>query len=311
MTSSIPFSIEPDAEDYLQSHFHGMSPRMVPVIKATTSQSDGLKPPRWSYEGESFVVDRFKSNGSDHKEFPQFHLFGRAVAIEPDALKHLTGRVLRLRRVDARIGLINIPGYVLVAGSADDPPVKDFGSERLGERIKKYISVSGLTILGGFTGMGVAWIIYGIISAVLRIPMEKLFESKLVWPIFATGWILGAIVSFFFFASVFKSGGRSGCSQTQRQRKYRVRRDVRANLDWWIFIGVPASLMAVAILIIKRFAHTDGQEAYGAVAALMIVFGGTLYFCDRMPRRLVFWLGLCGWLLALVVGCWHFRTYGP
>jgi hypothetical protein len=90
-----------------------------------------------------------------------------------------------------------------------------------------------------------------------------------------------------------------------------VQGDLRKHLDWWIFLGVPAPLMAVAVLIIRQLAHTTNQEAYGAVVAVMVILGGTMYFCDRMLRRLVIWLGSCGWVLTLAIGFWYFKTYGP
>ena len=271
------------------------------------SQSDGLKRARWYYKGESFVIGYFDSNKGDQREYGEFQLFGRSVAVEADALKHLSGRVLGLRRVDSHIGLFNIPRYVLVAGFAETPARQDMGSER----ITNYLSIAALTILGGFTGMGVAWIVYGIIGSVFKIPVDRLFVLKLVWPVFIAGWVLGAIVSFFFFKSVFKTDGRSGYSRDQKRSNYRVRGDARGNLDWWLFLGVPAPLVAVAILACGRLALTGEQKAYCSLAVALVILGGTMYFCDRIPRRLVAWLGTFGWLLALIISYWYFRFHGP
>lgn len=279
----------------------------------TASQNDGLKRPRWSYEGESFVVRYVHPHEKSKMESEEFQLLGRPFAIESNALKRLSGGILTLRKVDSRIGLFNMPRYVLVAGPAGPLPGReaDVAPGGPNERITNYVSVAGLTILGGFTGIGAAWIIYSITVTLLRIPVDRLFGSRLVWPILAIGWILGAIISFFYFASVFKGGGPSGSSRSQKQSAYRVQGDLRKHLDWWIFLGVPAPLMAVAVLIIRQLAHTTNQEAYGAVVAVMVILGGTMYFCDRMLRRLVIWLGSCGWVLTLAIGFWYFKTYGP
>lgn len=236
MTSSIPFSITPDAEEFIRDCIAGIPRQAKPTLRRSTFQSDGLKRPRWYYKGESLVIGYFNSDERDQRGFVEFQLFGRSVAVESEALKYLSGRVLGLRRVDSHIGLFNIPRYVLVAGSADAPARQGRGSER----ITSDLSITALTILGGFTGMGVAWIVYGIIGAVFKIPVDRLFALKLVWAVLITGWILGAIVSFFFFRSVFKAHGRSGYSRDPKQSNYRVRGDARANLDWWIFLGVPA-----------------------------------------------------------------------
>lgn len=284
----------------------GMPPHAKLVLKRSMFQSDGLKRPRWYYKGESFVIGQFNSNKRDQTDV-EFHLFGRDVVVELDALKPLSGRVLGLRRVDSHIGLFNIPRYVLVAGFAETPARQDMGSER----ITNYLSIAALTILGGFTGMGVAWIVYGIIGAVFKIPVDRLFVLKLVWPVFIAGWILGAIVSFFFFKSVFKTDGRSGYSRDQKQSNYRVRSDARGNLDWWLFLGVPAPLVALAIIAVGGLALAGEQKAYGSLIVSMVILGGTMYFCDRIPRRLVSWLGIFGWLLALIVAYWYFRIHGP
>jgi len=307
MTSSIPFSITPDAEEFIRDCIAGIPRQAKPTLRRSTFQSDGLKRPRWYYKGESLVIGYFNSDERDQRGFVEFQLFGRSVAVESEALKYLSGRVLGLRRVDSHIGLFNIPRYVLVAGPAEAPARQGRGSER----ITSDLSITALTILGGFTGTGVAWIVYGIIGAVFKIPVDRLFALKLVWAVFITGWILGAIVSFFFFRSVFKAPGRSRYSRDPKQSNYRVRGDARANLDWWIFLGVPAPLVALTIFALGRLALTVGQKVYGSLVVSMVILGGTMYFCDRIPRRLLFWLGIFGWLLALIIGNWFFKFHGP
>jgi len=297
----------PDAVDFMRNHFVGLPPHVKPVVRRLMFQSDGLKRPRWFYEGESFVIGQINRNERDESGYAEYQLLGRSVAVEPDALKHLSGRILGLRKVDSHTGLFNLPRYILVAGAAESAPGQGTGNER----ITNYLSIAGLAVLGGFTGMGIAWIVYGIICAVLGFSQERLFTSWLVWPVFITGWISGAIVSFFFFGSVFKSDGTSGYSRDQTRRNYGVRRDFRAHLDWWIFLGVPTPITALAVFALGRLALSNEQKAYTSVVALMVILGGTMYFCDKIPRRLLFWLGTFGWLLALGIGFSFLKLRGP
>lgn len=158
--------------------------------------------------------------------------------------------------------------------------------------------------------MGVFWILSGITIAILKIPEDKFIQYKVVFPIFATGWILGAIASLFFFRTVYKTKGLTKFQQEQTRQKYLGRGGLDAELNWWIFMGIPASLIAVLIWILAPFTHTDTQKAYGMLILFMVVFGASMYFCDKMPRRLVFWLGVFGWLLTFVLGYLFFKMLG-
>ena len=201
MLSSIPFSITPDAEDYLRNRL-GETPREAqPMLIMTTSQSDGLNPARWSYEGQSFIIDYFDTTEKQKTEYTESELFGRRVAIESSALKQLAGHTLSLRRVDARYGLMKNTRYVLVVDSAPELPASIFEESGSSEKTKSNFSVAALTILGGFTGIGVIWIMAAIAVNTFRIPDSKFLP--LTFPLFVFGWIAGAIISFFFFRSCF------------------------------------------------------------------------------------------------------------
>jgi MFS family permease len=311
MTDSVPFSITPDAENFLRNRINLMPHEAHPVLMMATSQSDGLKSPRWFYEGESFVIDYFDPKEKPEIELSKFYLFGRSVGIEPSALKSLSGHFLNLRKVDASRGLLNVARYVLVAGSTPEPLAHARGENVNTDNIKRGLAIGSLTILGGFTGMGVFWIISGFIALTLGIPEEKLFQLKVIYFLFLPGWILGAIVSFLFFRSVYKADGKTKFEQEQKQRKYLGYGGLQAQVNGWTFFGIPASLMAILIWVLLPFAHTDTQKAYGTVVLLMIVFGGSMYFCDKMPRRFIMRLGLLGWAITLVLGYFYFKIHGP
>lgn len=96
-----------------------------PVIVMATNldealDSRGKKTRRW-YEGENFIIGCF--DPSEKPATEQIELLGRTVSTTPEALEHLSGRTLSLRRVDARYGWMKNTRYVLVADSVAEPTV--------------------------------------------------------------------------------------------------------------------------------------------------------------------------------------------
>src|ERR1700677_2043387 len=125
-----------------------------PLFMMTMSPTDGLNPPRWCYEGQSFIIAHFDTSEKPEVEYTESELFGRRVAIESSALKQLSGRSLGLRRVASNRGLMKIKRYVLVANSFPEPPSPHFEARVSPEQTKRLFSIAAMTILGGFTGMG-------------------------------------------------------------------------------------------------------------------------------------------------------------
>ena len=99
-----------------------MPPQAHTVMMMTMSQTDGLNPPRWRYEGQSFIIAYFDTDEKMDVEYTESELLGRRVAIESNALKQLSGRTLCLRRVASSRGLMKVKRYVLVADSVPELP---------------------------------------------------------------------------------------------------------------------------------------------------------------------------------------------
>lgn len=306
MSASIPFSITPDAEDYLRERLREMPPEAKPVLMMTTSQTDDERPPRWHFKGRSFTIGYFDPAEKPKQEYVESELFGRPIEIEPDALKHLTDHTLSLRRVHPDYGLMDIPRYVLVADSGPKSSASTFES---GERVKRGLSIAALSILGGFSGMGVTWIGTAMVALALRIPEDKFMP--LAFSLLIVGWIIGATVSFLFFRSLFSPSGRTEFAQEERERRYLGYGGLGAQFGWWIFLGVPASLTGILIFAHEPLTRSNGQKAGIAVVVVMVVFGVSMYFCDRLPRRLIIWLGVVGWIVTILFGYWYFKTHGP
>ena len=295
----------PDAEDYIRSRLNAIPPDADPVIVRETKLGEPLDGPgkkiRWWYEGENFLVCYFLP--AEKPQTEQVELLGRRVSITPEALRQLAGQTLTLRRVNSPYGLINAPRYVLVAESAPDV------SPETEDRTKRNFSIAALTVLGGFCGMGIMWIIICIVAPLLKIPENKFLP--LIFPSFITSWIVSAIVSFFFFRSVFKAKGRTKFVQEQMEGKYVGYGGLSSQLNWWLFIGIPTPLIISLVLILEQFARTVGQKTAVVFAAIMMVGVPVMYFSDRIPRRIVIRLGLLGWALTIIGGYWYFKTHGP
>lgn len=306
---SLPFSITPDAKDYLRNRLNEMPSGLRPVLMMTMCQTDGLNPPRWRYKGRSFIIGFSDANEKTEMEYTESELLGRHVAIESETLKELAGQTLDLRRVGATRGLMKMPRYVLVANSAAESPSAGFEMNASAEQTRRVVSIAFLTILGGFTGMGVIWIVSALVVSMLRIPLERLFS--IMFPLFVAGWIAGAIVSFNFFKSVFKTGGTTKFAQEQKQRKYFGYGGLGAELNWWVFLGIPVPLTAILIFAIEPFARTVGEKSGIAVGAIVVMLAAAMFFCDRLSPRLVFRLGILGWVLTFALGLWYFKTQGP
>jgi hypothetical protein len=308
MTGSVPFSITPDAADFLRDRMNQFPAGIQSVLMRVTSQNDGLNPPRWTYNGESFIIGYFDSGEKPKEEYLQSELFGHRVSIEPDALKHLSGRTLCLRRVNAGYGLMRDARYVLVADSAPGPSADGFGANDIGEKVKRGFAIGAFTVLGGFTGMGVVWVIGAIAAALLRIENEFF---QIISYVFVVGWILGALVSFFFFRPVFKTDGRTKFSQERKLGKYAGRGGLAPRMDMYAFLGVPASLIAISLVTLSRFMNMNAYNGFGAVIMVVVILGVSMYFCDKMRHRLVFWFGLLGWVITFAIGYLFFRIHGP
>lgn len=298
----------PDAEEYLRDCLREFPAEVRPMLVLTTSQTDGQNPPRWQYDGESFVIDDFEAYEKSEIEFTESKLWGRYVAIETNALKRLSGKFLDLREVPSSRGIFNIKKFVLVAAAGPKPAGQVSGANWSPEEMKRRLSVGVLTVLGGFMGMGVIWICSGFVI-MSRNPPKWLLSNWLLF--FAAGWIAGAIVSFNIFKSVFKTSGRTKLAQKELQQKYFGWGGADFELSWFLFIGIPLPLTASLILAVGRFTRTVEEKTGLVFVAIVVVFGAVMYICDRLPRRLNFWLGILGWVLTFVLGFWYFKTYGP
>jgi hypothetical protein len=308
MANPAPFSVTPDAEDYLRSRLNALPRGAEPVIIMATRLGEALdsraKKIRYWYEGENFDVCCFDPAEQPHTE--QIEFLGRKLSITPEALKHLTGDTLALRRVKSAYGLIADQRYVLVASSAQ--AATDISPETSG-RMRDNLSVAALTILGGFSGMGIIWIAFCLIAPLLKIPDSKFLA--LIVPLFVIVWIVSAIVSFFFFQSVFEAKGETRYVREQTQEKYLGPAGSNADLSVWIFFGIPLPLTIVLAKVLEHFARTIGQKTAVVFVAIMVVGVPTMYFCDRIPHKIVIRFGLLGWALTILGGYWYFKTYGP
>ena len=301
----------PDAEDYIRSRLNVMPREAEPVIIMATKLGDALdgrgeKIRSW-FEGENFDVCYF--DPAERPQTEQIELLGRNISITPEALKHLTGQTLTLRRVKPAYGLFSAPRYALVADSAPESSVSALGTENPDDKTQRNLSIVAMTVLGGFSGMGVFWIASATIANILKIPDDKFLPLTL--PLFIAGWIIGAAASFFFFRYIYKAKGKTKFAREQMERKYVGYGGLGAEMNWLIFVGIPTPLIIALALLLEGFARTIGQKTAVVFVAIMIVGVPVMYFCDRIPRRMIIQLGLLGWALTILGGYWYFKTHGP
>lgn len=311
MSSPAPFSVTPDAGDYIRNRLKVTPRAAVPTIVMATNLGEALdtrgKKIRSWYEGENFIVGFFDPAEQPHAE--QIELLGRSISITPEALKHLTGQTLTLRRVKSAYGLFSAPHYVLVADCMPESSASALGMEDSNRKTQRNLSIIALAVLGGFSGMGVVWIAFATIANILKIPDDKFLP--LTPPLLIAGWISGAVASFFFFRHVYEAKGKTKFAREQIERKYAGYGGLSAEIDWWIFWGIPTPLTIALASFLEGFARTIGQKTAVVFVAIMMVGVPAMYFCDRIPRRMVIRFGLLGWVLTIIGGYWYFKTHGP
>ncbi len=263
---------------------------------------------RYWYEGESFDVCYF--DPAEQPQAEEIELLGRSVSITTEALKHLAGQTLKLRRVKSGYGLIADQHYVLVADSVSHATDAYLDG---GDRIIDNLSIAALTVLGGFSSVGIVWILICVVVPLLKSRLkisDDEFLSSII-PLFIVGWIVGATISFFLFRSIFKAKGRTRYVLERTQEKYLGQVGLNADLSIWIFFGIPLPLTIVLAMVLEHFARTIGQKTIVVFVAIMVVGIPTMYFRDRIPHKIVVRLGLLGWALTILGGYWYFKTYGP
>jgi hypothetical protein len=306
MATTLPFSITPDAADFIRNRLDMLPPVGEPALIVTTSQSGDEKHPRWSYEGESFIIGVFE-DPAERPPSDYFDLFGHRVAVAHDALKRLAGLTLALRRVDARYGLFKDTMHVLVAASESDTIPATPEDQIFAKKWTRFFRLGLLSVMSAFCGVGIAWVAFGIFAVILFNKRFDEFVGRSI-PILIAGGILGLIAGFFFFRFVFKTKGRTLFQQEQVEEKYFVYGSWASMGSWLIFLDIPVSLVVLSSPAYDPLGRTVGQDTavYVALVIALAIFATCLIVCDRIPHRLVVRLGLVGWAITLMLASWHF-----
>ena len=116
MSAPLPFTIAPDAADYLRDRLgnppQGQEPALITVLAQGEGSGDAT---RWWFEGEHFMVGYY--NIGQRREAQHLEVLDHQVSIVPETLQRLSGRTLTLRRVVERRGWFRrVTRDVLVAG---------------------------------------------------------------------------------------------------------------------------------------------------------------------------------------------------
>ncbi len=171
--------------------------------------------------------------------------------------------------------------------------------------VLRFFYAGGFGLLGGFAGGGVGWGLIVLLSGGFRKGgREDWIERS--GQIFAIAGIIG------FFAGVslalFLFRDRSAKEQARLEKKY-----IGAGGHWRIF----ASLPMLCFLPIFWGLFDPLEERIGTSGAtwsllgifLAVVFINLCIY-ERLPKKLIIPLGLCGWVIIFGLAGWYF-WFGP
>ena len=313
MPKPAPFSISPDAADYVLDRITTLPPGVQPVIIMETKLGEPLdaqgKKIRWCYEGENFIVGYF--DPAEKPTTEQIGLLGRTISITPEALRTLSGRTLALRRVDAPYGFVKDTRNVLIATSPSERVIPLTDDDNSREKEKEFISRVAFSVLGGFGGMGVVWIAVAIGARVLRVRDDRFLNF--VFPILIVGGVIGAITSFTIFRKIFEMDERRIFAYGPAGGQFTVADDFGFFVSWGTFLGIPAPFVVLSLFLFQPLSHVVGQSIapYFILGICMAILAICMILAERIRRRIIVRLGVLGWLLTIAFGYWFFKFHGP
>jgi hypothetical protein len=166
------------------------------------------------------------------------------------------------------------------------------------QKSKRIFCSVAFAILGAFAGVGVvAAVLNALANGMSREHGNTLMAGSI--PKLMIGAVSGFGLGLAFAVFLFKT--RADAVQEEVEKKYGLGR---------IYSGVPAFLMMMSASLLTPW-WDRLERRFGIAAVPCLLFGVcavVLVLClvirPRIPRRLLVPLGLLGWMLALIIGCW-------
>ena len=176
---------------------------------------------------------------------------------------------------------------------------------RLLKELVRVLPAAGFAVLFAAAGVGFSWMVAGILLPPSAMAVGFMRKSV---PFVAFGGVSGLVGGFLFGRFLFKD--RPASAQDEVEQAF-IGGWGRARIE----TGFPMFFVALFLLVIPgydKLAHIVGERAaaYVLLAVIMIICGISLYFYERIPKRLVLPIGFLGWILLVGLTCWY-GWFGP
>ena len=169
----------------------------------------------------------------------------------------------------------------------------------------RILSVVGFSVLATFFGVGVAWLVVGVLAVIFKQHGDQLVAGSM--PILIAGGTLGFLVGLVISVRVAKAD-----PETERKIEKRyVGRRGRVQ----IYFGAPLFIVAASTPLLEMLSHRFGDRIaiYSYFAFFLLAIAVSLFLYDRIPERFIVPIGIIGWLLIvlLAVGFSFYMMHQP
>jgi hypothetical protein len=166
--------------------------------------------------------------------------------------------------------------------------------------------IGAITLTAAFAGVGIAWL---VTSTFARSAADSHRDAAVTGniPLLIIGALLAATTGFLGARYLFPHVARPADAQRELERKY-----IGPGGFFRVYAGIPIFLIALLSPGLETLIHKFGLKVapYIGVGICLGIFAACLTVYDRIPKRLIFPLGLLGWVLTFLVACWY-AWFGP
>ena len=169
-------------------------------------------------------------------------------------------------------------------------------SKRQFRMVQRILSVGGFSLLAGLFGLGLTWLLVGIISAARSKTDNQFFEfAARSMPILIAGGIVGFVIGLAVSLRTARAGPRA---QVEFDRKY-----VGPGGRWRIYFGLPLFVCVLLTPLFKRLPPLFGEKyfIYVALGIVLAVVSMSMVLYGRIPKRFVVPIGIICWMLTLLL----------
>ena len=155
------------------------------------------------------------------------------------------------------------------------------------------LSVVGFSVLAAFCGVGVAWIVVGILANAFKSHGDQLVAGCM--PTLIAGGVLGFVAGLVVSIRAAKSDPKT---EQKIEKKY-IGKGGRVQ----IYFGAPMFVIAACTPILERLSHILGNRIaiYVYLGFALAIIAVSLFLYDRIPERFIIPVGIIGWLLVVVL----------